>query len=220
MKMASGRKVLVGLFATGTLLVGTTLIAAPLQTNPGLPFQMLSDQHLQIQEKVDVIPEIEELLQFWVPETIEKVEFAVRLPKVEASVDPGACASAFPACGFDQIGPANDQNDQPVRMVVLVARDGSGVEGLSAENFEFDNPFHPVGGPGAVPCESCLLGFYEGGSGLYTMFLEPSADMNWQAGRYAGAVKVNLAVTAPYSGNARGTTLVTFEIPAALGPID
>jgi len=218
--MTLGRKVFVGLFAMGTLLAGTALIAAPPQMNPGMPFQMLSDQHLQIQEKVEEIPGI---IQFWVPETVEKVEFKVRLPKVEANIDPAACAAGFPACGLlNQGGPANDQNSQPVRMVILVARDGVGVEGLSADSFEFDNPFHPQGGPTAMPCESNCgpMWFYEGGHGLYTMFLEPSADMNWRAGRYAGAVSVKLEVTDPYDGDAKGTTLVTFDIPSAPGPID
>jgi hypothetical protein len=217
--MTLSRSLLGGFFAVAAVLAGNALLAAPSGTNPGTPFQMLADQHLQIQEKVD---EVARYNAVGLPETLDRVEFAVRLPMVAASIDPTACAAGFPACGANQGGPATDQNRQPIRMVVLVARDGVGVEGLSADDFRFENPFPPVGGPSAVPCESNCgpMWFQEGGSGLYAMFLEPAADGNWRAGQYAAAVSVELAVTDPYTRDAPGTTLVTFEIPPALGPID
>ncbi len=217
--MTLSKGLLAGLFSTAMLVATNVSVAAPPGTNPGEPFEVLTDQHQQIYEKVEEIPGI---IQFWVPETVEKVEFKVRLPKVQARIDTTACASGFPACGLGQSEPATDQNDQPIRMFVLVARDGVGVEGLTADAFEFDNPFFPAGGPKAVPCDSNCgpMWFYEGGSGLYTMFLEPSTEDNWRAGKYAAAVSVTLAVTDPYVSPARGTTLVTFKIPSVPNLLD
>lgn len=217
--MTSSRAVLVGLSAIALLVAAGLSLAAPQAGNPGTPFQALHDQHMQIQEKVE---HVDEIIQFWVPETVEQVEFNVRLPKLEAEIDTAACEAGFPACGLGQSGPATNQNDRPIRMVMLVSRDGVGVEGLTADAFTFDNAFFPAGGLKAVPCDTNCgpMWFYEGGSGLYTMFLEPFTEGNWKAGRHSAAVSVALDVIDPYTGTARGTTLVAFDIPSVPGPID
>jgi hypothetical protein len=99
----------------------------------------------------------------------------------------------------------NEANDAPVTLYVQVIQNGSGLSGLPAGAFTFSNSF-PIAGAGYCGTAAC---FSEGMDGLYA--LELTGD--WVAGGYAGTLS---AVDGDTS--ASGTSLVTFEIPAAPVP--
>jgi hypothetical protein len=99
----------------------------------------------------------------------------------------------------------NEVNDAPVTLYVQVIQNGSGLTGLPADAFTFSNSF-PIAGAGYCGTAAC---FSEGMDGLYA--LELTGD--WVAGAYAGTLSALDGDT-----SASGTSLVTFEIPAAPAP--
>lgn len=133
---------------------------------------------------------------------------------VEARVDTEVCASGAVQCTVAGTGhsaaEASSANHNPIRMFVqVVSKSGVPVEGLTAANFEFENPFVPAGGGAAGLCDedTCTEDTFQGGgNGLYSLFLDRSAAGNWKAGAYAGTVTVT-------QGGNRGAAIVTFDIP-------
>ena len=105
---------------------------------------------------------------------------------------------------------ADDLNDSPVTLFVQVTKNGAGVTGLTAADFAYSNSF-PLNG--ATYCgDACFLA---GDNGLYGIELRG----DWAAAPYAGTLNVQSTTTTP-SGDvtAKGTSLVSFEIPAAPVP--
>ena len=99
----------------------------------------------------------------------------------------------------------NEANDAPVTLYVQVIQNGAGLTGLPAEAFTFSNSF-PIAGAGYCGTAAC---FSEGMDGLYALQLTG----DWVAGAYAGTLSALDGDT-----SASGTSLVTFEIPAAPAP--
>lgn len=101
----------------------------------------------------------------------------------------------------------NDLNDAPVQLFVQVTQNGVGVTGLSSADFAYSNSF-PING--AAYCgDAC---FVAGENGLYGIELQG----DWGAAPYAGTLSVQLITSTPDGDvTASGTSLVSFEIPAA-----
>lgn len=103
---------------------------------------------------------------------------------------------------------ADDLNDLPVTLFVQVTQNGVGLSGLPAEAFSFSSSFPLLG---ASYCESPAC-FVEGQDGLYMLEL----DGDWDVSAYAGTLVAQYTVATPTGDvTSTGTSLATFEIPAA-----
>jgi hypothetical protein len=209
-----------GLLVPGLVVLGSGLcLARPPASNPGDPFAELQEQHLNIQQQQEAIESqvdsIDYYLQFSAGDRIDRIIALLKTPlRIEVRVDTKACASSLVQCSGHPSSPANDQNDNPIRMFVQVSDIENPADGLSPENFELSSPFYPGGGRAFQFCEeNCGDEWFQvGGNGLYSIFLEPlpqTPTRSWKAGTYAGTVKVRLP-----SGT-RGVALVSFEVPVA-----
>jgi len=104
----------------------------------------------------------------------------------------------------------NDVNNAPVHLFVQVTQNGIGVTGLTSADFAYSNSF-PLNG--AAYCgDTCFVG---GENGLYGIELQG----DWDAAPYAGTLTVQITTSTPDGDvTASGTSLVSFEIPAAPAP--
>jgi hypothetical protein len=187
------------------MLATAVCFAAPPPGNPGTPFQALADQHESLSNSIkevqhDTLIVIQNTADIdLVYDQVNKLLAALR---VQVRVDTTA---------------ANDQNDLPVRLFVLVTRNGKGLTDLAASAFTLHNPFYPESGPSSQRCTTCpASGFAEGGNGLYSILIEPSGDNNWAAGAYAGTVRV----TTSAGGEGDGAGLVKFRVPVGPPSVD
>jgi len=104
----------------------------------------------------------------------------------------------------------NDVNDAPVHLFVQVTRNGVGVSGLSADDFGYTNSF-PLND--ASYCGNAC--FIAGENGLYALELQG----DWVEASYAGTLNVQFTTSTKDSDvTSTGTSLVTFDIPAAPAP--
>jgi hypothetical protein len=133
--------------------------------------------------------------------------------RVDVTVDTRVCATGAVQCSgaghtFD---PAGALNHNPIALRVLVVnKNGLPVNGLTAANFMFADPFVPAGGGSAVLCSVAECGastFLAAGPGLYQLFLDRGPAGNWTPGGYFGAVQVNAGVN-------DGEALVAWVIPS------
>jgi hypothetical protein len=91
---------------------------------------------------------------------------------------------------------------------VQVSQNGAGVSGLTPDAFTFSSSF-PSGAAGYCGTVVC---FSEGADGLYALQLEG----DWDATAYAGTLAAeHTVVTSAGDVTSTGTSLATFEIPAA-----
>jgi hypothetical protein len=104
----------------------------------------------------------------------------------------------------------NEDNDAPVQLFVQVTKNGVGVTGLTAAAFAYSNSF-PLNGAGY--CGSAC--FIAGENGLYALELQG----DWVAASYAGTLNVQFTTsTSEGDVTSTGTSLVSFDIPAAPAP--
>jgi hypothetical protein len=104
----------------------------------------------------------------------------------------------------------NALNDAPVQVFVQVSRNGAGVTGLTPDAFAYSNSF-PLNGAGY--CGNAC--FIAGENGLYALELQG----DWVEGSYAGTLNVQFTnSTSAGDVTSTGTSLVTFDIPAAPAP--
>ena len=100
-------------------------------------------------------------------------------------------------------GDRNDESDLPVTLFVQVSQNGTGVTGLTADDFSYVNSF-----PSADASYCGAACFTAGNGGTYAIVLEG----DWAAATYAGSLSVESTVDETTS---QGNTLVNFTIPMA-----
>ena len=111
---------------------------------------------------------------------------------------------SIPSSSAEQI---NADNDAPVQLFVQVTQNGVGVSGLTWDAFAYSNSF-PLNGAGY--CGAAC--FMAGENGLYAIELQG----DWSAAPYAGTLNVQ---SMEGDVTASGTSLVSFDIPAAPAPV-
>ncbi|AOE50259.1 hypothetical protein [Kangiella sediminilitoris] len=198
--------------------VAPTAFSAP-GTPPGQPFQGVVEEITEEIEQVkDQINDLETdlgSLQGDVDDIANDVSSLSNTLEVQVVVHTDACASVPVQCGADAADEhtyeaASSSNHNPFPIRILVSKNGSPVSGLSASQFDYNNSFVPAGGTSSSKCdvECGPSWFQDAGHGVYSVYVDRSSNdgENWDAGNYAGMVKVT------DTDGANGSALVSFSL--------
>ena len=222
--MESKKKGIVGIsfvvVVTTLLLTTSNSFASGRGAPAGQPFQALQQAIDYLSEAVDgLVADLAELradLAELAPEIAELRADVTELRDVltvQVAVDTEACASVPVQCRNFSYRAATNQNNNPLRIVVHVTKNGQPVNGLSYNDFLVSNPFVPAGGGQTGKCGSddCTSDHFKTAHpGIYMLWLKQLPPGNWKAGSYGGVVS---AVDG--DGN-RGATLLNFTIPEGI----